>query len=193
MTSGPGGQAPGRVEVRRRWDAAALETAAVTPRGAAAAAVTWQDPSWVESGPSAALAGLMGRVLVSFGELAFRWNGPPPAGLRELPGRRPRRAGRRDPWRIVATRTPEAAALLFEDGWSGGDQVGLVAASEERCAEILLSADLSGAALVGGEVLFAAAVDGAGALVAAATEGRLRDVLGRLATTLGEAGVAVDL
>ncbi len=158
-----------RTKILRNWDPYALETVALTPQGAATCVLVWNEPQAVDAGPSPALAEDIAKALVALGEVAFRWRGVPPTGARLL-GKVPGHGGK---WHIVATSDAVAAVRLFEEGWETGAQAALVGADEALALAALASTDLRATPLQGSEILFAAIVDGAGALLAASSPQRL--------------------
>lgn len=173
-----------KIEVRRSWSASNYETASLQPARAAAALLVWTEPEAVDGGPGERLARALAQGLTSLGEVTFRWRGPAPSGMRRpaWEGALPRG------WAVLAASSAEAARQAFEIGWAQGDQNFVLAHGDERKAELAAAKDLRGAELKGDELVFNAALDGTGALLAAASGRRLEAALEALSRPVVAAG-----
>jgi hypothetical protein len=183
---------PGQIQILRRWNADALETKGLVPCRAISAVILWREYSNVEAGPSARLADALLTCLLRFGEITFRISGVLQPGLRAI-ANAPKwaRIGRAN-WTVVTTGVIDAARLVFEFGWSMGDQIAILGASETRASYLFEQRDLSDVELRSDETLFSAVVDGAGMLVCAASANRLEVVLNSLSSALIGNGYVVE-
>lgn len=180
-----------RIQLHSGWDARALETENITPKTSAAVVFLWEESGWPDGGPSPHLAGALASGLVRLGEVAFRLRGAPPDEARLLGRSRVGLFGPASGWRLVAASSPTAVSQLFEEGWSSGDQVAVIAPEPQRAILMLTARDLSEIELQQDEVVFAAVVDGAGGLLAAASPERLVAATASIADALRAAGIAI--
>lgn len=180
----------GKVAVVRGWDPSRLETIGHRPQGSAAVMIWWDEPGRVDAGPSPRLATALAAALTAVGEVSFRWCGAPPPDLRVLTRLRSRLLRLPTQWRIVSASSASCAVRVFQD-WHTSDPAAMVAATDRRSCDLLARRDLRTATLHDDEVVFAAIVDGDGAVLAARNEGRLADVIAIIVTRLVQAGFLV--
>lgn len=185
------------------WDAAAMQTEELLPRGAHALLLTFEaDPPPYDAGLPPALAAALAAGLCACGVVAGRWfdSAPPPVTARFLPApaRRPLQRLRDAlpfspktwPASLALTRDPNCAAAFFESGWDLQYQAMLIlpedAAQKSDAALTALRttrdwrdfADLHAVL-----ALCAPAVDGAAVLIASASA----ETLSKVAATLNGA------
>ena len=182
-----------RVAFLTEWDARAMQTEDLLPRGAHALLLTF------ESAPPPDDAGLP----PGLGIVAGRWfeTGPPPGNARFLPAppRRPLQrvrdalpfAPKTWPADLALTRDPACAAAFFETGWDLQFQAMLILPeaagekSEPALAALRVTRDWRDfAGLSAVHALCAPAVDGDAVLFATATEAGLSDLAAALKTAL---------
>jgi len=193
-----------RVMFLTDWDAAAMQTVDLLPRGAHALLLTFEaDPPPEDAGLPPALTDALAKGLCACGVVAGRWFGtaPPPATARFLPApsRRPLQRMRDAlpfgpktwPADLALTRDPACAAAFFETGWDLQNQALLVlrddAAQKSKAAlEALRTARdwRNFADLPAVLALCAPAVDGDAVLLATATATGLSKLAATLKTAL---------
>ena len=142
-----------RVTFLTEWDAAAMQTVELLPRGAPALLMTFEsDPPAVDAGLPPALAAALAKGLCACGIVAGRWfdPGPPPSTARFLPApsRRPLQRLRDalpfgpQSWQadLALTRDPACAAAFFATGWDLQYQAMLILDEAAQQPEAALAA-----------------------------------------------------
>lgn len=195
------------MSLRREWDEEREQTAHLRPTSSRAALLSWQPDPWPrDGGMPFEIALALGRALTGFGAVAAR------ADPRDLPGGEARlvpaprrsllqhvrdRLMRRRPDLLATTRAPAVAARLLDTGWAVQGQAVLVLSSGGDAAPALEALrwrhDWRGFAVRPPvQALVMPAVDGAGALLAAASEEELSAVLAAVERDLRDAGFQLE-
>jgi O-acetyl-ADP-ribose deacetylase (regulator of RNase III) len=172
------------------------QTVEMTPAGSRTALLTWDSaPPLVDGGVPRRIARAVARALTSVGAVAFRWRGPVTWPDRDTEVLQPRGIGERvrvrlaGGERLVVTRAAAVAACAFEQDWELQGQVVLALdapPTRGQTDELWLRDDWRGFDLASVAGLIAPAVDGAGILMAAATEERLTALIDAVNAALAD-------
>ncbi len=175
------------------WDAEAWETRAITPAESQAAVLTWEGFPDIDGGIPEWLTSPLASALTSLGEVCFRHRSDPGVGVRTLGEVRSAPWPLGSAWHVIGSRKAEGVVDLFDADWAQGDQIALVASSDDaRVLQMLGVRRPCDVRLEGAELLVGAIVDGGGVLLAAASAERLQAGLAAVAKAVGQAGISSD-
>lgn len=179
-----------RVRVVRHWNGQTFETDEIVPANASAVFILWEGFPDVDGGVPARLVRPLAAALTDLGEVCFRVEDGVPVKTRRLGVVKQGRKLFARLWTVVGTHDAAASENLFDVGWSQGDQMAMIAPTQDIRVMAMLSARHSGTlTLAGDELIAAAAVDGAGMLLAATDRGRLEEAIASILRRCAENNV----
>lgn len=131
------------VRVVRHWNSQTFGTEGIAPADASAALILWEGFPDIDGGVPARLVSPLAAALIELGEVCFRVEGSAPANTRRLGLVKQARKLFTRSWTVVATRDAAAVESLFDVGWDQGNQVAIIAPTQDSRAMVMLSASHS--------------------------------------------------